>query len=117
MLAVEPDYTQLVGGERLSGANVAWERHHPVQGGFEKQLRVGRDFDFVVLGVGLGTIVQTCDAIVRQNERWRQMLDHVKSVPTKPFKCGYALTSRRLGGTTVPSTCRGSSNLSTPGRT
>ncbi len=35
----EPDYTQLVGGERLSGANVAWESHHPVQGGFEKQLK------------------------------------------------------------------------------
>ena len=49
-------------------------------------LRVGHDFDFVVLGVGLGAVPHVCREIVARDPRWRAMVDHVKTVATQAFQ-------------------------------
>lgn len=93
----EPDYGQLVGGHEARAGDVAFEQHHSVPGCSQKRLVVARDFDFVVLGVGLGTVAQTCVDIARQDERWRQMLTRVKTVPTQAFQLWLRPTVNELG--------------------
>src|SRR6185436_2469088 len=50
----EPDYQQLVDGERLEREGGAFESHWESRKAGTKELRVREDFDLVVLGVGLG---------------------------------------------------------------
>ena len=63
-----------------------WRAHHAREGwDFESHwdrrragtatLRVERDFDFVVLGVGLGAIPHVCADILERDARWRAMVD------------------------------------------
>jgi uncharacterized protein with NAD-binding domain and iron-sulfur cluster len=93
----QPDHNQLVDGEPLRNAQVGFEDHHPVPGGFDKRLLVGQDFDFVVLGIGLGAVAETCASIVRHDERWRLMVENVKSVPTQAFQVWLRPTVHALG--------------------
>ena len=51
-----------------------------------KTLEVGRDFDFVVLGVGVGAVPAVARELIERDGRWRAMVRHVKSVPTQAFQ-------------------------------
>lgn len=92
-----PDYEQIEGGEELRAQNVSFEQHHGVPGGQSKRLVVNRDFDFVVLGVGLGTVAQTCIDIAQHDERWHRMFERVKTVPTQAFQLWLHPTVKELG--------------------
>src|ERR1700687_4306951 len=60
-------------------------------------LRVGEDFDLVVLGVGLGAIPHVCREIVERDPRWRAMVDHVKTVSTQAFQIWLTADMKELG--------------------
>lgn len=81
-----PDYRQLADGERLEaeGWNPEsfWDRRRVAQ----KTLRVGEDFDFVVLAVGLGAIPHVAAEIVARDRRWRRMVESVKTIETGAFQ-------------------------------
>jgi len=81
-----PDYDQLEDGERLKDAGwnpeSFWERRWVKR----KALQVGKDFDFVVLAVGLGTIPHVAAEILTRDRRWRRMVDNVKTVETGAFQ-------------------------------
>jgi uncharacterized protein with NAD-binding domain and iron-sulfur cluster len=62
-------------------------------------LRVGDDFDFVVLGVGIGCVPHVCREIVASDPRWRSMVDHVKTVATQAFQVWLTKDMRELGWT------------------
>jgi uncharacterized protein with NAD-binding domain and iron-sulfur cluster len=81
-----PDYAQLVDGGRIESEGWAFESHWEVRRAAKKTLRVGDDFDQVVLGVGLGTVPHVCKELIARDPRWRAMVDHVKSVPTQAFQ-------------------------------
>src|SRR5690606_23292238 len=81
-----PHYDQLVAGDALEAAGVDLESQWDRRLSEPKQLRVGQDFDLVVLGVGLGVVPMVCAALVEQNERWRAMVERVRSVPTQAFQ-------------------------------
>jgi hypothetical protein len=49
-------------------------------------LEVGKDFDFVVLGVGIGAIPHLCAEILARDQRWRDMVEHVKCVPSQALQ-------------------------------
>jgi uncharacterized protein with NAD-binding domain and iron-sulfur cluster len=55
-----------------------------------RTLEVGRDFDFVVLGISKGAIPFACPELVEADhpvgERWRRMVEHVPTVPTQSFQ-------------------------------
>jgi uncharacterized protein with NAD-binding domain and iron-sulfur cluster len=82
----EPDFAQLVGSDGLRASGVDFESQWDTASDKEKRLRVGSDFDFVVLGVGLGVVPSVCGQILERDERWRDMVDRVKSVPTQAFQ-------------------------------
>ncbi len=77
-----PDFSQLIDGERLAaeGWNPEsfWDRRRVGH----KTLRVGEDFDFVVLAVGLAAIPHVAAEIVAHDQRWRRMVESIKTVET-----------------------------------
>lgn len=50
------------------------------------ELEVTKDFDFVVLAVSLGSIPAVCPEILAHNEKWRLMVEHVKTVGTQAMQ-------------------------------
>ena len=82
----QPDYAQLVDGDRLAreGRDFEsfWERRRVAS----KTIRVVDDFDFVVLGIGVGAIPHTCGEILARDGRWRTMVAQVKTVATQAFQ-------------------------------
>lgn len=79
-----PDYSQLVDGERLKGCK--FESHWDRRAVGSKALHVVEDFDVVVLGVGLGAIPFVCQDFIERDERWRNMVAHLKTVETQAFQ-------------------------------
>jgi uncharacterized protein with NAD-binding domain and iron-sulfur cluster len=81
-----PDYGQLVDGERLAAEGwdpeSFWDRRRVSR----KTLRVGKDFDFVVLAVGLGAIPHVAADLLARDRRWRRMAESVKTVETGAFQ-------------------------------
>ncbi len=81
-----PDWTQLVDGERMAREGWEYESHWDRRRARRLTLRVVDDFDFVVLGVGLGAIPFVCKEIIARDARWRAMVDHLKTIVTQGFQ-------------------------------
>ena len=102
-----PDWAQLVDGERLRREAWDFECHWDRRRAGMKTLRVGEDFDLVVLGVGVGAIPHVCREIVARDPRWRAMVDHVKTVATQAFQVWLAADMRELGWAQPPTSVSG----------
>jgi len=107
----EPDFDQLEDGARLRAEGWDFESFWDRRRAGQKVLEVGRDFDFVVLGVGIGALPQVCSEILAHDERWRAMCEHVKTVATQAGQVwlsedlaslGWALPSVTLSGFVEP---------------
>jgi len=92
-----PDWTQLADGERLAREGWSFERHRDRRRVGTRTVRVIDDFDFVVLGVGLGAIPHVCKEIVARDPRWRAMVERVKTVATQAFQVWMSADMQELG--------------------
>lgn len=81
-----PDYSQLAEGERLEREGWAFESFWEERRAGKKTLEVTRDFDFVVLAVGLGEIPYVCRELIAADQRWSDMVAHCKTVATQAFQ-------------------------------
>jgi len=79
-----PDLSQLVEGESLKDRK--FESHWDRRAVGARTLRVSEDFDFVVLGIGLGAVPFVCQDLLQRDQRWRDMVTHVKTVETQAFQ-------------------------------
>ncbi len=95
----EPDWKQLVGGRRMKEAGVDFESFWDKEKKSRKTLRVTKDFDFVVLGLGLGAVPYVCSELVERDARWRRMVERVKTVNTQAFQLWMHPTMEELGYT------------------
>lgn len=82
----EPLYDQLDGGEALRASGESLEdfgTRWQDRGG-PLTLRAGKDFDRVVLGIGLGAVPTVCEELVRDaaNPRFSRMLRSIKTTQT-----------------------------------
>jgi uncharacterized protein with NAD-binding domain and iron-sulfur cluster len=82
----QPDFRQLADGQRWERERRDFESHWDRGKVRSKTLRVGDDFDCVVLGVGLGAIPYLCREIIERDVRWRDMVTHCKTVATQAFQ-------------------------------
>jgi uncharacterized protein with NAD-binding domain and iron-sulfur cluster len=93
----EPDFEQLEDGARLRDEawdfESCWVRRRVAQ----KVLEVGRDFDFVVLGIGIGAVPHVCSELLARDGRWRDMCEHVKTVATQAGQAWLAEDLPALG--------------------
>jgi uncharacterized protein with NAD-binding domain and iron-sulfur cluster len=92
-----PDYRQLVEGARLESEGWEFESHWDRRKAGTRTLRVGEDFDLVILAVGGGAIPYVCKSLVERDERWRAMVEHVKTVPTQACQLWLSASMSELG--------------------
>ena len=92
-----PDFAQLEGGVELAARGVDFESQWDDQRVEARTLRVGRDFDFTVLGVGLGAVPYVCGELLARDAHFRSMVERVKSVPTQAFQLWLDRDAAALG--------------------
>ena len=100
----KPDYTQLVDGSTLAENGWDPESHWDTHRSSPLTLDVTRDFDFVVLGIGVGAVPYVCRELVDQDHRWRMMVDKVKTVATQAFQIWMREEMSELGWKEPPIT-------------
>jgi uncharacterized protein with NAD-binding domain and iron-sulfur cluster len=81
-----PDLAQLAEGERLAAEGWDFESHWDRRRAGERTLEVGRDFDLVILGIGLGAVPYVCGDILARDARWRLMTQKVRTVASQAFQ-------------------------------
>jgi len=93
----EPLWDQLVDGAGLrnSGVNFECEKEPPQGEAFE--LQKGRDFDVVLLGASLGSLPYMTGELAKASQRWRTMLDRVKTVGTHAAQLWLQKDAAELG--------------------
>jgi len=82
----KPDYSQLVEGDRFQREDWKFESHWDQRKVGTRTLRVIDDFDFVVLGIGIGAISYVCEDIIQRDQRWRDMVVNLKTTATQAFQ-------------------------------
>jgi uncharacterized protein with NAD-binding domain and iron-sulfur cluster len=106
-----PDFAQLEQGEQLRERGWDFESFWDRRRAAQKRLEVGRDFDFVVLGVGVASLPHICPEILARDARWRAMCERVKTVATQAGQAwlaedldalGWSLPSVTLSGFVEP---------------
>jgi len=81
-----PDHTQLERGAELLAEGRKFESHWDRRREGETELEVVRDFDMVVLGVGVGAVPHCANGIVSRDPRWQAMCRDVKTVASQAFQ-------------------------------
>jgi uncharacterized protein with NAD-binding domain and iron-sulfur cluster len=97
-----PDYSQLVDGNKLERQERDFESHWDRRKAATRTLRVIDDFDFVVLGIGLGAIPDVCQDLIQRDQRWRDMVTHLKTVSTQAFQIWLREDMEQLGWNDPP---------------
>jgi uncharacterized protein with NAD-binding domain and iron-sulfur cluster len=98
----KPDYSQLIDGGKYEREERDFESHWARRRIATKTLRVTEDFDFVVLGVGLGAIPHVCQDLIQRDQRWRDMVKHLKTVNTQAFQIWLREDMEQLGWSDPP---------------
>ncbi len=93
----DPDWGQLADGERMKSESWSFESHWDRRRVVQKTLLVGKDFDAVVLAVGVGAIPHVCKELIARDPRWQAMVEKVKSVPTQAFQIWMSEDMKQLG--------------------
>jgi len=102
-----PKFEQLVGGERMAREGRDFESDWDRGGAKKITLRVGEDFDLVVLGIGIGAIPRVCSEIVERDARWQAMIENVKTAETQAFQIWLCEDLPALGWQGPPVTISG----------
>jgi uncharacterized protein with NAD-binding domain and iron-sulfur cluster len=97
-----PDFDQLVDGERLRAGGWDFECASNNTRASIRTLSVARDFDMVVLAIGLGEVPRVCDEILQIDARWRRMVDRVKTVATQALQLWLVRPMSELGWSAGP---------------
>ena len=98
----KPDYSQLIDGSTFEHEQRDFESHWERRKIATKTLRVIDDFDFVVLGVGLGAIPYVCQDLIQRDQHWRDMVTHLKTVSTQAFQIWLRDDMEQLGWNDPP---------------
>jgi uncharacterized protein with NAD-binding domain and iron-sulfur cluster len=98
----KPDFTQLADGERMAAEGWDFECHWDRRKVATRTLKVVEDFDFVVLGIGVGALPHACPCLLARDARWRRMVQAVKTVGTQAFQIWLDRDLEALGGRGPP---------------
>jgi uncharacterized protein with NAD-binding domain and iron-sulfur cluster len=103
----QPHYTQLVDGGRLKREGRAFESAWEDRRAGLSTVTVGRDFDFVVLGVSVAVLPQVAPELLDREPRWREMVQRVRTVPTQAFQLWMRESTAELGWPHPPANLSG----------
>ncbi len=83
---LEPNYDQLIDGEKLKASGENLENIWGKWQGSQKVLRLGIDFDEVVLATSVAGLKFSCPTLIAQNKRFKDMVDNIKTTRTQAFQ-------------------------------
>ena len=93
----EPHYGQLVQGSQLQTQGVDLESSWANWSGVEDiELKLGTDFDAVILGISVAALNEICSDLVDKDPRWEDMLREVKTTRTMAMQLWLKKTSKQL---------------------
>lgn len=93
----EPLWEQLTDGHELQRQATQFESAWDDTRHKTKTLNVQDDFDFVILGVSIGVIPIVAKEILARDRKWRNMVEHIKTVPTQCFQLWLTKDLQGLG--------------------
>jgi uncharacterized protein with NAD-binding domain and iron-sulfur cluster len=94
----EPDYAQLEQGEELRAGGVELESSwSDWRGAGEFELKQGKDFDEVILGISVGALPTLCKDLAAKDPRWDEMLRHLKTTRTLACQLWLKPITKALG--------------------
>lgn len=82
----EPIFSQLAGAKKMQDEAWHFESHWDRRRADEKTLKIGEDFEFVALTVGVGAVPYVANEIVAHDPRWQSMCDNVATVASQAFQ-------------------------------
>ena len=92
-----PDFDQLASGKRMAAEGWSFEAPWETRRAAAKTLRVGEDFDLVVLGVGVAALPHAAGELLAAEPRWRTMVESTKTVATQAFQVWMSEEMPKLG--------------------
>lgn len=95
----KPDYRQLANGKALEREGRSFEAIWDERHARRKTLKVTDDFDVVVLGVSIAALPYVAAELIEREPKWRDMVQHVKTVPTQAFQIWMRRDMCELGWT------------------
>jgi uncharacterized protein with NAD-binding domain and iron-sulfur cluster len=93
----EPLWEQLADGHVLRETRVAFEAGQSAPGAAELELRVGEDFDDVVLAMSIGSLEPVSGDLRAKHPRFADMLDHAMTVSTQALQVWMTADREGLG--------------------
>jgi len=93
----EPLWDQLLDGRESKDKGVDFESHWDATTVENLRLKVGEDFDAVVLAVGLGEVPFVAGELLERFPHWKRMTEKVKTVATKAFQVWVSEDIEALG--------------------
>lgn len=94
----EPDHAQLLEGEAIAAGGhdlESWWNAWPAME--TRTLEYGRDFDQVVLAIGLGAVGEVCRELLPVEPRLKAMVEHVATTPTQSLQLWLGPELQRMG--------------------
>ena len=92
-----PIYDQLVDGERLRASGHDFESYEPTPHARRSLLKLDKDFDWVLLGVGGGALEYVSKQLMEQDPAWRAMVRHTATVATQALQLWLSGDLEELG--------------------
>jgi uncharacterized protein with NAD-binding domain and iron-sulfur cluster len=97
---IQPNYDQIVEGEQLQAEGINLESFWtPWKNVATKDLKLGVDFDQVVLGISIGSFPYICPELIAANDRWKAMCANVQTVATMSMQWWMKPSLQELGWT------------------
>jgi uncharacterized protein with NAD-binding domain and iron-sulfur cluster len=93
----EPLWDQLADGHALRTQLVAFEACESAPDAADLELRVGEDFDDVVLAMSVGSLEPICGDLRAKHPRFAAMLDHATTVSTQALQVWMTADREQLG--------------------
>jgi len=93
----QPDYSQLKKGAELERRGINFEASWEDHSAAKRALKVGDDFDAVVLGVSVGALPSVAPELIERSSRWKTMVANVKTVATQAFQTWMSASTEELG--------------------
>jgi uncharacterized protein with NAD-binding domain and iron-sulfur cluster len=93
----EPLWDRLEGGEELRSAGVDFEADPNPLGREPTRLRLGTDFDQIVLAIPVGALAPLCGELIERDKRFRRGIESAVTVRTQAFQLWLEKRSGELG--------------------
>jgi uncharacterized protein with NAD-binding domain and iron-sulfur cluster len=93
----EPIWDRLDGGKQLRDEGADFEGDPNPLNQKAIRLRLGTDFDQVVLGIPVGALAPICGELMERDERFRRGIESAKTVRTQAFQLWLKKSSKQLG--------------------